>query len=771
MTVIDAPAPPSAGPPEAAPAFVTPARPAAPERVAKSLTSDVLATVGLVLFSAVVAAGFARVFTGWDFFDGLLVLVLVGHGTGLVTRRVGMPPWASIPLVSVAVIWTLGLIYYGSTYSWGLPTSETWNLFSAEIDLVREQFHVAVAPVVDGGGWDVLAAIGLALAVVLADAFAFGAMARAEALVPGGVLFVFVAALGDERLRVAISALLVGAGVVATVLLRAHHAPGGITDVTRGAPRVVTQALVIATAIALIAGAAGSRVPGATSEPLLDTRGGGDSDRSALSPLVDIRSRLTNQRDLEMIVVTATEESYWRATTLAEFDGRIWRTPERDLEAPPATAERTDPTIRQQVRIVGLAGSYVPAAPDAIAASGSVPLRYDHASSSASSANDDLTPGDVFEFTSAPPRFSPESLTAATSFDPGDAMYFELPDDFPEEAAALASEITADATSTYEAALALQNWFKAEFTYSLQVQPGHGNSAIRGFLRDRVGYCEQFAGTYAAMMRSLGIPARVAIGFTSGRSIGGNSYSVAGRNAHAWPEVWFDELGWVLFEPTPGRGAPGTEVYTGVAPAQEDGPASGDADAGEPGESDVPVGTAATSATTTIPRLPDSEQDLTGTDGAAVPTDAAPPSDSSSPWVPLGILALAGAAIAAPAVVRRVRRRPGRSPADQLANNWERAIDALRLVHVPIVASETPAQTADSAVRLFPIVSRPIHSLAEMVTFVTYSPDGADGLDDVGAYGNSKLRDSAHWARQVERSVTDSLSRSVRVRRYFTTWR
>ncbi len=67
------------------------------------------------------------------------------------------------------------------------------------------------------------------------------------------------------------------------------------------------------------------------------------------------------------------------------------------------------------------------------------------------------------------------------------------------------------------------------------------------------------------MARSLGIPARVAVGFTHGVAANG-SFTVLGKNAHAWPEVWFDQLGWVAFEPTPGRGAPGAEDYTGVAP-------------------------------------------------------------------------------------------------------------------------------------------------------------------------------------------------------------
>ena len=123
--------------------------------------------------------------------------------------------------------------------------------------------------------------------------------------------------------------------------------------------------------------------------------------------------------------------------------------------------------------------------------------------------------------------------------------------------------------------VALQDWFRTEFTYSTDVPDGHGNSAIESFLENRVGYCEQFAGTFAAMARSLGIPARVAVGFTQGEQQDDGTYVVLGRNAHAWPEVWFDGYGWVPFEPTPGRGMPGAEAYTGVPP-QQDGDAAAD---------------------------------------------------------------------------------------------------------------------------------------------------------------------------------------------------
>src|SRR5262249_51091395 len=148
----------------------------------------------------------------------------------------------------------------------------------------------------------------------------------------------------------------------------------------------------------------------------------------------------------------------------------------------------------------------------------------------------------------------------------------QLPAAPPADLRVLAERITANAPTEYDSAIALQNWFRDNFTYDLNVQRGHGVGAIEAFLQQRKGYCEQFAGTFAAFARVLGIPARVAVGFTPGKVMGDGLYHVQGKHAHAWPEVYFSGIGWVPFEPTPTRGAPGAEAYTGVQPQQVDQP-------------------------------------------------------------------------------------------------------------------------------------------------------------------------------------------------------
>ena len=115
--------------------------------------------------------------------------------------------------------------------------------------------------------------------------------------------------------------------------------------------------------------------------------------------------------------------------------------------------------------------------------------------------------------------------------------------------------------------MAIQRYLRsAEFTYSLQspVQGGYdgnGLSVLADFLTQKSGYCIHFASAMAVMARLEGIPSRIAVGYAPGRPTGATvsvagqgalpEYEVDARDAHAWPELYFQGLGWVPFEPTP----------------------------------------------------------------------------------------------------------------------------------------------------------------------------------------------------------------------------
>ena len=172
------------------------------------------------------------------------------------------------------------------------------------------------------------------------------------------------------------------------------------------------------------------------------------------------------------------------------------------------------------------------------------------------------------EYTVENQRVDPtvEQLQASsTDYDESLQPYLALPDNTPAIVRETALEVTADDATSYDKAYALQQYFVGgDFQYSelAPVEAGYdGTSAevVGRFLEARSGYCVHFSSGMAMMARSLGIPARIAVGFTPGEFMPGkdddsNYYAVTTADLHAWPELWFNDIGWVRFEPTPGRG-------------------------------------------------------------------------------------------------------------------------------------------------------------------------------------------------------------------------
>ncbi len=120
-----------------------------------------------------------------------------------------------------------------------------------------------------------------------------------------------------------------------------------------------------------------------------------------------------------------------------------------------------------------------------------------------------------------------------------------------------AQRLRADARTPYGAVVAIETWLRSTggFSYDESPPATGGVPPLAHFVADgKRGYCQHFAGAMSLMLRMLGIPARVAAGFTSGTYEDGG-WTVTDHNAHAWVEVWFPGYGWLPFDPTPGRGA------------------------------------------------------------------------------------------------------------------------------------------------------------------------------------------------------------------------
>jgi transglutaminase-like putative cysteine protease len=734
---------------------------------------DVLATIALAAYSFVAALGFARVFTDWQFVPDVIVIVLVGHGSSLLMRRLHVNVLLSITVTAAALVWAVAWVAYPATFAAIFPTRETWDIAWADLGLVRDQFAHTVAPVEYVGGWTLLAAVGTAFAVFTADTFAFHARARGEALVPGGVLFVFVAALGADQHRVVLTLALIAAGFLAAAMLRMRFAQAPRTSL--GRPRhplalMLPAAILGGTAVVLGAWIVGPRLPGADADPLFDTHNDAGGVTEVLSPLVDIRSRLVNRADTLLFDVTATRPAYWRVIGLPAFDGNTWGLPPRDVDD--VEGQLSDPAPgstenRQQITIAALRGNLVPAAAEPVQVDGP-PLQWNAETSALLRSGGDLETGDEITIVSAEPSFRPDVLRSTTSDNPPDPIYTELPADFPQSVSAAAVTVTAGKTTTYDQMIALQDWFRSEFQYSLNVPQGHDTSAIEAFLRNRIGYCEQFAGTFAAMARSLGIPARVAVGYTPGLEQPDGSRQVLGKNSHAWPEIWFDGLGWVLFEPTPGRGEAGAQAYTGVAPAQDEsapGVPTGDG-ADATATPDVPPPTAPAIPLDQIPQ-PDQNVVPTGLDPSGFSTTVP---DHGINWIAVaivfGVLLLL---LVLPAVVRKWRRaHPPSDPARQMTTLWWRALGAVEATGCRVDPTLTPLEQARAVSPRLPVAARPLKALAEVATAATYATDEeVRHLGDGQAAGEPGPR---RWCRQVERIAADSMTTGGKLRRYFTVW-
>jgi transglutaminase-like putative cysteine protease len=267
-----------------------------------------------------------------------------------------------------------------------------------------------------------------------------------------------------------------------------------------------------------------------------------------IKPLSDVRRQLKVDPPLEVMRVVAPRPTYWRLTALDTYDGTEWllRAHPRSVEngrVPPPRPAASGDTITQHYRLVSLLAPWLPAAYSADTVSSPATVDVD-ASSQTLLLRGSTRPGLTYTVTSTTPRVTRNLATPLRpSGDATERMFAQI-----------ARPWVAGARTPLDVARRLEAHFRT-YTYDENVPGGHSVARLRAFLAARRGYCEQFAATMTLMLRGLGVPARVGVGFLPGGSEGDGTYIVTTREAHAWVEADIPGAGWTIFDPTPGRGA------------------------------------------------------------------------------------------------------------------------------------------------------------------------------------------------------------------------
>jgi len=739
---------------------------------------DIPAEILLFVVTVTALRAFDRVFVDTSFIRPLLTTALVVHFVLFVTRRLRGGLLLSFLTSLVALVLQITATFFGDTSSFGLPTGSTSDAFTTSLTDGWQLFQQVTSPAPVATGFLVGASFAIWAVAFLADWAAFRLRTPGEALLPSVAILIFIGLFGlnDDRLRHVTFYL-----AAALAFLLAHRAAarvstgnwlGGGTGRAYGA--LVSVGAVVAL-LALLVGVRGApALPWSDQAAVFEWRTIGDNgagSRKVISPLVDIRGRMVDQQDIEMFTVRANSGSYWRLTSLDRFNGGVWtsegeyRSTSGDLPVSfPSNANTKQ--ITQEYTITNLAGLWLPTAYQAVSFENISDLGVSYEPDAAT-----LIVGGNVERGDEPIKYVVESLLplpndeflASLSSKNIDAKYLALPDGFSSVARELAEELTAGIENDYDKAIALQNFFRKEFRYDINVAPGHSERVIEQFLENRVGYCEQFAGTFAAMARSIGLASRVAVGFTTGDRDPDDPdlFRVRGEHGHAWPEIFFDGAGWMAFEPTPGRGAPGATSYLpNVVEAQQGSPAGSSNsnaqsfDTPTPGPNDptlpTPVGQRPLE-----PEFPAAEFAQDPTAVAATETSRATKIATRVLPVLLGV----GLLLAIIPMLKLARRRRAFAatadrPREHIGTAWNAAVDDLEPHGVSRASGETNDEFAVRAAGLVRNSADDIRELSQAATLATYAPDApsardADNAVELGETIRARLNADATVAQRL----------------------
>ncbi|WP_425837551.1 transglutaminaseTgpA domain-containing protein [Microbacterium sp. PA5] len=669
---------------------------------------------------------------------------------GATMRRLRVPA-VGVTLAEV-VVWAgaVTAVFFARDAFLGLiPTPDVVDAVTTAIQQASAEILLGVAPMEASAALSfvIVAAIG-ALTIALDHVVLTARMPllASIALVAVWLIPAIAVPSGMNVLGFAILAAAVLALIRAETRTREAPEPGSSAGVT-----AVAATIGVVTVVATLISAPALPAPIAA--------GSGSGALATIDPTLDLGNDLRRRGDVAVLTVRTDGPTlpYLRVATLSEFDGEIWR-PDR-VRSVSLWDEGMEPVVvdegirvtqyRTNIAISNLSSSYLPVSYPAVSVDGleglwrTVPYSRTVLSGQAS------TQGQRYEVVSQVPRPTLEQIRAAEA--DADGLNVDvrgLPDSTPARVAELAEQVTADARTDYDRLTALQDWFRGpDFTYSLRAPvlegfDGTGSDAVAAFLEVREGYCIHFAGAFALMARALDMPSRIVVGFLPGTYTGDTEdgqrvAEVTTGQLHAWPEVHFEGVGWVPFEPTKSLGN-----ETRFLPASE----AGQDDGGE----DISGPTPTTTPTSTASAAPNERPD----DG---PTDAAGSTlrlvDLRPYLLTVGGVILVGVL---PLVLRTLRRRSlGRRAAEGDAGAaWRMLQEAAIDLGVTAPAAESPRAFG---ARLVASHLAPAEEVSRLVAGIERASYSRDGL------GPAALADDAEAARAAMLAAATPAARAMAV--------
>lgn len=625
--------------------------------------------------------------------SGAVVLLVAAAVRSIALRRF----WGTIAGAATGLAFLTATFGDGSGFLGVLPTPETMAVFGELNRAGNRDILEQSIPADATEGIRFLLCVGVVAIAIAADGIAHLLRAPALAGIPVLVLLLVPSFVRPDFLDLPLFALTAAAWLA---LLVVHSRPvARRTAVGVGASAVV---------LALLAPAVLPAVQG----PAPD-EGPGGGLATGLNPIITLGDDLRRGNPRHALTYRTSDDSeqYLRLTVLDDFTGRSWEPselpePGRDVEQigpVPGLAEGVPSTTITATIVVGDVASRwlpVPYAPTSIRGLDGA-WSWDPEGLAVRTERSNAQ-GQGYEVDVVLPAPSVEQLVAAGSGPvAGMERYLALPPELPDSVARTALEVTEGLVSNYDRALALQQFFRAgDFAYSEQAPvedgyDGSGAEVLGAFLDARSGYCVHFSSAMAAMARTLGIPSRVVVGFTPGSSVKEGEddtivHRVTTHNLHAWPELYFDGIGWVRFEPTPGRGTP-----PAFAPLDEDDPATPDVD-----ESVPPPPTPAPTSTAGPTGAPDTPDD----EPTEVPDESVASPDAPARAIPIGAVlpALVLALLLAPAVLRALRRARRLRAVDRgsALDGWDELRDTAFDLGLSSDVGLTPRQFAESVAPL-----------------------------------------------------------------------